>query len=175
MHFKRTSASQTPNTRNLMKPFNLKNYLKNPKKEVKNLEKTNKEIFNKFHNIGNDNKKVIVYNANSSKNTKTFEICDKSETNSISGNSVNKKILRKSKNYLIENKSPEIIKSDHSRRWKIMKSVDLKAKKGNYPRQERIRIIKSPPPNVILLWELWVFLIFSFILLKKEGFIYFFY
>ena len=84
-----------------------------------------------------------------------FSTAQKSETNSNNSQSIVNKISNVSyKKEINENRSPDVIKYTHQdnsqypRRWKIMKSVDLKAKKVNYPRKERIRIIKSPPPNV---------------------------
>jgi len=168
MHYKRTSASQTPNTRNLLKPFDLNKYKKNPKLTVQSIAKKNQEIFKKLNNIESSSKtvtktsqKIIVYNNLNSLNgskTKKFEIkqVQKSETNSTTSQSIKQEINKRSDQGNIRHvRSPENYKisnnqNDYPRRWKVMKSVDLKATNNriHYPKKERIRIIKSPPPNV---------------------------
>lgn len=171
MHYKRTSASQTPNVRNLTKQLDISRYLKNTQKKQK-------EILGK-NGIKTFEQKPKVFSSSKAAKTVTKIIKTSnpriSPINSASEKKVYKEPTRKvikisntteakdsrsgvpssglSEKRFFKNSNQSITSTNQNepRRWhKAMKSVDLKAR-NNYrvfPRQERIRIIKSPPPSV---------------------------
>jgi hypothetical protein len=175
MHYKRTSKSQTPHLKSITKQLDISKYLKNTNKVQKEILNKNgfieqtkvgihQNVFQKTPTITksikrsyqkgktedlfSDNrggtdlplKKIIKVSVKN--------ITDKQHGHLVSGYS-QKRVLK-------NDTSPPPVpvqrnERDMPRRYnQIMKSVDLKTrnKNQNFPRQERIRIIKSPPPNV---------------------------
>ena len=158
MHYKRTSASQTPHLKTLGKGFDFSKYF-NKNQQQTNQPKTN--LFASKNNIflqtqKTQKKKNSLEFKKDGKITSGFNREIKNEfpvtkQKIVSKVSPGKNKIRNlspaTKNYF-ESRHP---KKETPKRWnKIMKSVDLKAKnsKNTFPRQERLRIIKSPPPNV---------------------------
>ena len=165
MHYKRTSASQTPKIRNIGKTFDTKKYLSKRNKGPLGISSNTLKLNGSVQNSTN----IISKNIKSFKSNLIHSDTRKEIKNSIGGISTYKKTKEPiERNMILNSQNSRIEKRDLSpatrkylesratkqnnegpRRWKkIMKSVDLKAKQNTYPRQERIRIIKSPPPNV---------------------------
>ena len=162
MHYKRTSASQTPNVRNVTKQFDISKYLKDQKtrnlklKDKPPIQKpspklefvkdagsvTGKSPFESGTEVGQSSgfyKKIVKISVTKDQKKRVY----------ASPTPEKKRLLSPENGKFVESKKQE--NEVYPRRWnKVLKSVDLKAKnnQNRFPRQERIRIIKSPPPNV---------------------------